>query len=165
VPAAREARQWLTEKVGQSAEAELALQMTHYAPLASRQLLDSGFLALEPQLRAGLLEVVQGQRDPLQEVDVWINCPSLLLLNWIDALLLNVIQYRLGVLEAEAPVQNQAWLADLCRELRATTLKDIFIYVDDIHTVRAQLQTTVNWRPVLESLLVAWHYRLRQPES
>lgn len=164
-PDAVEARQWLTEKVGQSAQAELALQMAHYAPLASQQLLDSGFLALEPQLRAGLLEVVQGRRDPLQEVDVWINCQALLLLNWIDALLLKVIQHRLGVLETDIQVQNEPWLEDLCRELQATALKDIFIYVDDIRTVRAQLQTTVNWRPVLESLLVAWHYRLRQPES
>lgn len=164
-PAAPLARQWLTEQIGETDDAEQALRMTHYAPLASRQLLASGFLTLEPQLRAGLLEVVQGRRDPLQEVEAWINCQPLLLLSWLDSLLLKVIQHELGMFQTDAQVQDDRFLEDLCRELRATELKDIFVYVDDIHTVRAQLQTTVNWRPVLESLLIAWHYRLRQPES
>ncbi len=156
-PDAQAARQWLSEQVGQNAEAELALQMTHYAPLASRQLLESGFMTLEPQLRAGLLEVVQGRRDPLQEVDLWLGCEPLLLLNWLQTLLLDLIRYRL------APGASGAddGLADFERALQATTLKDIFVHVDYLHTVRAQWQTAVNWRAVLESLLIAWHHRLQ----
>jgi len=100
---------------------------------------------------------VQGRRDPLQEVDLWLGCEPLLLLNWLQTLLLDLIRHRLAPGEGGA---NDG-LADLGRALQATALKDIFVHVDYLHTVRAQSQTAVNWRAVLESLLIAWHHRLQ----
>lgn len=144
-PPTTEALQWLQEQGIAPNDACGLLAMAGGAPLLARELAQDGFLAQDRQLRADIVDLLEGRADPVACAGRWKTVGAERCLSWLHRWVSEEIKKCMGVgLTGASRKENT---------LRLRRLYDLF---DAISEMQRILPGPLDELLVLEDVLIRW---------
>lgn len=152
-PAANVAIDWLRPQLSADRDASLLLSLANNAPLAALELAQGETMQQRQSLLEDLMQLANGQADPVALAAVWLKrCPELPI-NWLYSWVIDMI--RLKYWDA-APVANPDIKATLLTLVQRVQLLRLFGLLDQISGAIQLTHTQVNKLMVLEGILLHW---------
>ncbi len=156
LPATEQAISWVGEQTGQSTQqAGLLLSLASGAPLRAAQIATGGQIEAREKLFNDLLELANGQADPVQVATSWLkmgaNFPLYCLYSWLA----DMIRLKMA---SRPPCLANPDLAEKLRVLaKRLNLSHLYEFLALARQAKGLLKTQANDQMLLESVLIPWH--------
>lgn len=150
-----QAKSWLDEQLkDSSADIELVLALTDYAPLRAKELAQEGLLESRSELFQGFEELSRLLISPValakKSIDKGVNWSLLCLYFW------SVDMVRLKSSAQPPRLANPDLVQNLTRLSMPVKLKHLMLLQDEIANARQDIAGNVNPTLVMESLFIKW---------
>jgi DNA polymerase-3 subunit delta' len=158
-PAHDIATAWLHGELGAGADVETLLSLTEGAPLAARDLHQSGGLEIRHHLAEAWLQVSNGKGDPLACAASWGELGLNQALYWLGSWIMDLIRLKSGA-PADAIVNGDLRqpLQQLAERVEA---KRLFAYLEQITEYTRMAGGQLNAQLALEDIMINWSQQRR----
>lgn len=154
LPGADAATGWLQSQGLADADAGRLLALAGGAPLAARQLAESGFLAQRETLIADLEGLVAGRGDPLTCAGRWREIGVERCLHWLQGWLGDLV--RVATPGNPGPLHNPDVAARLQALEKRLDSKALFLFSDAVGRARQLLGGGLDEQLIIEDTLIRW---------
>jgi len=146
---------WLQESLPGAVDADLLLALARGAPLLAKKLGESDELSLRATLLDDLGRLTKDGADPVDIAKQWMNAELDGLLNWLQALTVDLIRTRLYQHDALTNRDMAASLQALAEKLDLERLFQLYDHSTDLQRAVAH-RANFNHQLMLEDLAIAW---------
>lgn len=148
---------WLQTQLPSGQNIPLLLNLSSHAPLAAKQLADSGGLEKRKTLFESLIQLYGGKTDPVKIAEGWLQLDNpLQTMAWLISITMDCIRYS----STQQPhfLTNQDYIHIIQRLNQQFTQQQFFSLLDAQRDTYRLLLSTANIKPqgLLESVAISW---------
>lgn len=148
----QQAREWLEQGIARSADTALALEIADNAPLAAKQLLDSGAISVYQQLFREFI-LISSPHPANYLAEQWLKQEQYRPINWMLRWLSVLIKLKQANVIIESPLFQEPGIKTL---LQVLSLEQLFRFYDDVVEVNRLWSAPLNRRLQLEGIFSKW---------
>ena len=150
---------WLKQRLENTTDAELALQLANGAPLKALELSASGQISQRQTLLEALISVSEGRVDPLKSVKPWLDSGLQTSLLWLHSWMVDMA--RLKTVGNPPFINNPDLQSQLISLTNQVSLAGLSAYIDKLEKALRDLEGNLNPTLVIEDLLISWQQTVR----
>ncbi len=151
-----QATSWLKQQVSSEYNLDLLLNLTHYAPLAVKSLVENADIQKRGALFESLVQLPTGRYDPVAVSEQWLQQEPRQIVEWMSLWTMDLIRYAMT--QQTKYIINQDNVSAIQHIAPQFRLQQLFKLLDLQAETYRILNSTANVKPqgLLESLAIAW---------